>query len=51
MRGWITKTGSSYVARVAGIELYGSFGKVPDRAFGPLGVSSAAPTARAARSR
>ena len=26
MRWWITKSGSSYVAPVAGIELYGSFG-------------------------
>jgi hypothetical protein len=38
MRWWITKSGSSYVAPVAGIELYGSFGEVSDRAFGPLGV-------------
>ena len=51
MRWWIAKSGSSYVAPVAGIELYGWFGEVPGRAFGPLRVSSAAPTARAARSR
>ena len=38
MRWWIAKSGSSYVAPVAGIEPYGWFGEVPGRAFGPLGV-------------
>ena len=46
MRWWITKSGSSYVAPVAGIELYGSFGEVSDRAFGPLGFRGGANRSR-----